>query len=95
MIKFEWNANKALSNMEKHGVSFEEASSVFNDEFAIQYYDPDHSVDEDRFILLGNSNKTNTLVVCHSFRKTDTVIRIISARKANKHETIDYWSTRI
>ena len=94
MIKFEWNSTKAASNKKKHGVSFEEAQSVFYDEHAIQFYDPEHSKSEDRFILLGASCRLNTLVVCHCFRQEETIIRIISARKADKEEEREYWSKR-
>ncbi len=94
MIKFEWNSTKAASNKKKHDVSFEEAQSVFYDEHAIQFYDPEHSKSEDRFILLGISFKLNTLVVCHCFRREETIVRIISARKADKEEERDYWSKR-
>ena len=94
MIKFEWNSTKAASNKKKHGVSFEEAQSVFYDEHAIQFYDPEHSKSEDRFTLLGASFKLNTLVVCHCFRREETIIRIISARKADKEEEREYWSKR-
>lgn len=78
----------------KHGVSFDEAKSVFYDEYAIQYYDPEHSDSEDRFILLGNSFQLNTVVVCHCFREEETIVRIISARKADKDEEQVYWSER-
>ncbi|MFH0771140.1 MAG: BrnT family toxin [Candidatus Omnitrophota bacterium] len=91
MIKFEWDEDKSRQNKKKHGVSFEEAQSVFYDERAIQYYDPDHSKDEDRFIMLGMSVKTRVLVVCHCYRKNDAMIRIISARKAEKNEENEYW----
>ena len=80
-------------NVKKHGVSFDEAKTVFYDEYAIQFFDPDHSEDEDRFLLLGTSFKLKTLVVCHCFRQEETIIRIISARKADKEER-DYWSER-
>ena len=86
MIRFEWDKVKASSNQRKHGVSFEEAQSVFYDEFAIQYFD-DESAEEDRFILLGISNQSRVLVVIHCERgKSADAIRIISARKATKHE---------
>jgi len=91
LIKFEWDEDKSRQNKKKHGVSFEEAQSVFYDERAIQYYDPDHSKDEDRFIMLGMSIKTRVLVVCHCYRKNDAMIRIISARKAEKNEENEYW----
>ena len=91
LIRFEWDDNKSRQNKKKHGVSFEEAQSVFYDERAIQYFDPDHSEDEDRFIMLGMSFKTRVLVVCHCYRENDAVIRIISARKAKKDEENEYW----
>ena len=91
-IRFEWDENKNRENMRKHGVPFEEAQTVFLDENAIRYYDPDHSELEDRFILLGMSFTLRVLVVCHCFRENDSVIRIISARKADKREQSDYWS---
>ena len=93
-LQFEWDNRKDKANVKKHGVSFEEARSAFYDEFAIQFFDPDHSDTEDRFILLGTSYKLNTLVVCHCFREDETVIRIISARKAGAEEEQAYWSTR-
>jgi uncharacterized protein len=93
-IDFEWDSKKEKINLEKHGVSFEEAKTVFYDENAVQFFDPDHSDTEDRFILLGMSFKLRAIVVCHCFRKEETTIRIISARKANKEEEIEYWSKR-
>lgn len=93
-LKFEWDEVKNLSNQKKHKVSFDEAKSVFYDESAIQFYDPDHSEDEDRFLLLGIGNTSKVLVVCHCFRKNDLLIRIISARKADKKEQNNYWSRR-
>ena len=92
-LEFEWDSGKAKSNEEKHGVSFEEAKSAFFDEQAIVYFDPDHSEDEDRFLLLGTSYKLNQLVVCHCFRVEETKVRIISARKADKDETNAYWES--
>lgn len=85
-IRFEWDENKAAANKEKHGICFEEASTVFLDENAILFDDPDHSHDEDRFILIGLSNRLNILMVCHCYRKDDETIRIISARKATRNE---------
>ena len=86
MIKFSWDQAKALSNLKKHGVSFEEAQSVFYDESAVQFYD-DESPDEDRFILLGVSNMSRVLVVVHCERGAEgEELRIISARKATKKE---------
>lgn len=93
-IEFEWDAKKAKTNLKKHAVSFEEAKTAFYDEDAIQFYDPDHSEDEDRYILLGNSLRLKTLVVCHCFRESDTIIRIISARKADREEAQAYWSSK-
>lgn len=90
-LRFEWDENKNRENIRKHGVSFEEAQTAFLDENAIRFYDPDHSRDEDRFIMLGISIRLRILVVCHCYRQNDTVIRIISARKADKHESQDYW----
>ena len=93
-LRIEWDESKAKANVKKHGVSFEEARTVFYDENAIQFYDPDHSDDEDRFILLGLSFKVQVLVVCHCFRESETVVRIISARKADKDEEHEYWRQR-
>jgi uncharacterized DUF497 family protein len=90
-LKFEWDEKKGKSNINKHGISFEEAYTVFYDENAIQFFDPDNSEDENRFILLGMSLKLRVLIVCHCFRKSDTVIRIFSARKADKDEEREYW----
>jgi uncharacterized DUF497 family protein len=84
-LSFEWDERKSASNKKKHGVTFEEAKSVFTDQFARLISDPDHSDDEDRFILLGTSIHSRLLVVCHCVRENDS-IRIISARKADKQE---------
>ena len=89
-IRFEWNPNKAKTNIEKHGISFEEASTVFADEKAVLFDDPDHSEDEDRSILLGFSALARMLIVCHCLREDGNVIRIISARKATKTEEKQY-----
>lgn len=89
-IKFEWDENKNEINKKKHKISFEEAQTVFYDEEALVIDDPEHSKEEDRFIILGFSNKANLLVVCHCYRASDTVIRIISARKATKSENRQY-----
>ena len=87
MIKFEWDGKKAESNIRKHGVSFDEAKSVFYDEFAIQFYDDENSqLDEDRFLLLGQSIESRILLVCHCERADGDIIRIISARPATKKE---------
>ena len=89
-ISFQWDESKNQANIRKHGVSFIEARSAFLDENAIRYFDPDHSEDEDRFLLIGMSAKLRALVVCHCFREDDEVIRIISARKANRSEATEY-----
>jgi len=91
-IRFEWDERKNRENRRKHKISFEEAQTVFLDENAIRYFDPDHSGDEDRFLMLGMSFTLRVLVVCHCCREDDAVIRIISARKADKRERADYWS---
>ena len=90
MLKFEWNDNKNKTNIKKHGISFEEASSVFQDEEALIIADYEHSDKEERFILVGFSFKANLLVVCHCYRENDSIIRIISARKADKKEKQKY-----
>ena len=89
-MKFEWDLNKALTNVKKHGVSFEEASTVFDDENAILFDDPDHSESEERFMLLWLSIEANMLIVCHCVRKEGSIIRIVSARRATKSETKQY-----
>jgi len=88
-MTFDWDPRKNTANGKKHGVSFEEAETAFSDEQAILIGDPDHSVDEDRFILLGAS-ASRLLVVCHSYRGGDEVIRIFSARPANRRERNQY-----
>ena len=89
-MNFEWDDQKAELNKRKHGVSFEEAATVFDDADALQIFDPDHSEAEDRFILLGLSSILRILVVCHCFRADDETIRIISARKATRNESSTY-----
>lgn len=89
-LHFEWNERKAAANLRKHGVSFEDAKSVFYDERAKLMDDPDHSELEDRFILLGLSTALKILVVCHCYRTGDDVIRIISASKATSREMKSY-----
>jgi hypothetical protein len=91
-LRFVWDERKNRTNQRKHGVSFEEAQTAFLDENARVYSDPDHSEDEDRFILLGVSFRLRTLVVCHCYREKESVIRIISARKADRYEQTNYWS---
>ncbi|MCG8469708.1 MAG: BrnT family toxin [Gemmatimonadetes bacterium] len=89
-LQFEWDPNKATSNERKHGVSFDEASTVFSDDHAILLDDTEHSDDEDRFLLLGLSSNLRTIVVCHAYRTAEDVIRLISARKATRRERRDY-----
>ena len=90
MIKFEWNATKAAANQKKLGVSCEEAQSVFYDEFAIQFFDDENSEAEERFLMLGLSNESRVLIICHCERDAGNIIRIISARKATKNERKHY-----
>ena len=89
-LRFEWDEQKAVANFKKHGVRFEEAKSVFVDERAKLIDDPDHSEDEDRFVLLGLSSALRLLLVCHCYRSEGNVIRIISARKAIAREFKSY-----
>lgn len=93
-LRFEWNTAKAASNRRKHGVTFEEARSVFLDEDALLIADPEHSGDEDRFVLLGMSSQLRVLVVVHAYRDEDGTIRLISARKADRSETGMYVERR-
>jgi uncharacterized protein len=90
MLKFEWDPKKAAANLRKHGVRFEDAQTVFADENAKLIDDPDHSGEEDRFVLLGLSSSLRLLVVCHCYRSEGNVIRIISARKADGNERNSY-----
>ena len=90
MIEFEWNSAKATTNLKKHGVSFEEAQTIFYDEFAVQFFDEENSDDEERFLLLGLSTGARLLLVCHCERASGNVIRIISARNATKRECTFY-----
>ena len=89
--KFEWDPEKARTNRQKHSVAFEEAQSVFYDENARFMPDPEHQGDEERFLLLGMSSNPRILVVCHCYRKDDSIIRLISARRATKKEQVLYW----
>ena len=93
-IRFEWDAAKEKANVRKHSISFEEARTAFFDEQAVQFFDADHSDEEDRFILLGMSFKLRVIVVCHCFREGETVIRLVSARRADTGEERDYWRRR-
>lgn len=85
-ISFSWDDRKNSANQKKHKISFEEAQSVFFDKYAIEYYDPDHSQSENRFLLLGLSYQVRVLVISYTLRREGTEIRIISARKATKTE---------
>lgn len=89
-MRFDWDANKARENLRKHGVSFEEAQTAFSDDQAILLDDPDHSDEEDRFILLGTSSTLRVLTVVHCYLAGDEVVRIISARKATRSERTQY-----
>jgi uncharacterized DUF497 family protein len=90
MIRFEWDPTKAAANLRKHRASFDEAQSVFHDEFACQFYDNEHSIEEDRFLMLGLSVRARLLLVCHCERASGEIIRIISARKATQRESEFY-----
>lgn len=89
-IKFEWDPKKATANEKNHGVTFDEARTVFSDENAKLIDDPDHSENEERFVLLGLSSSLKVVLVCHCYREEGNVIRIISARKASSHESKQY-----
>ena len=90
MIRFGWDEHKAIANLKKHGVSFEEAKSIFYDEFGVQFFDEQHSNQEERFLMLGMSSRAKLLIVCHCERDQGVVIRIISARKATRRESAFY-----
>jgi len=89
-IRFDWEPAKAEENLRKHGVSFDEAQTVFYDEYATEFYDDTHSESEDRFLMLGLSSHLRLVMVCHCYRENDSVIRIISARKATANEAKFY-----
>ena len=89
-LSFEWDPGKAAGNAAKHGVTFDEAKTVFYDENALVIPDPDHSTAEERFVIMGRSSKSRMLVVVHCFRKTGSSIRIISARRAGTKEQKPY-----
>jgi uncharacterized protein len=93
-LRVEWDPVKAAANRRKHGVTFEEARSVFLDDDALLIADPAHSESEDRFVLLGMSARLRVLVVVHAYRERDDVIRLISARKADRDEQITYSRRR-
>ena len=90
MIEFEWDEAKAAANLKKHHVSFDEAKSIFFDEFGVQFFDDEHSSDEERFLMLGMSSSARLLIVYHCERGHDEVICIISARKATQRESAFY-----
>ena len=90
MIRFEWDEVKAAANLKRHQVSFEEAKSIFFDEFGVKFFDDDHSNEEERFLILGMSSGAKLLIVCHCERDHGATIRIISARKATKRESEFY-----
>lgn len=94
MYVFDWDEDKNQINQKKHGIGFDEASTVFFDERAILFDDPEHSEYEERFLLLGMSESADVCIVCHCYRESDMVIRIISARKATKKE-VDRYVRRI
>ena len=93
-MRFEWDPNKNISNQNKHGITFEEAQTVLYDEYAILFDDPDHSEEEDRFLIIGISQRERLCIVSHCYRGEDEVIRIISARKATKTEAAYYSDNR-
>ena len=93
-MNFTWDEAKNLSNQKKHGVSFEEAETVFCDDDSVLFDDPDHSVGEERFLIIGVTDTENLCIVSHCYRDED-VIRIISARKATKHEKQIYWDNLV
>lgn len=93
-IDFEWDGNKASTNLQKHGVSFESASDVFSDPYARVLPDIKHSIDEERFFIIGMDLEYRVLTVCYCERYGGSVIRIISARKSTKSEEKDYWRYR-
>lgn len=95
MIKFEWDDAKAATNIKKHQITFDEAKSVFFDEFGVQFFDEEHSASEERFLMLGMSSQAKLLLVCHCERHGGEIIRIISARKATKRESAFYRGANI
>lgn len=92
---FIWDEEKLKTNIKKHGITFTEAATVFDDTNALIRTDPDHSQEEDRFIIIGFSESVRLLIVCHCYRADDSVIRIFSARKANRRERKEYGGRRI
>ena len=88
--RFDWDPVKNMANINKHGISFDEAATVFGDSEALYKPDTEHSNSEDRFIIIGFSENSRLLMVCHCYRESETVVRIISARKATKSEHAEY-----
>ncbi len=93
-MRFLWDKNKNLANIKKHKISFEEAKTVFFDDNARLIPDPEHSQSEERFIILGLTNKLRLLIVVHTYKENDEIIRIISARKATKSESKYYYEVK-
>lgn len=94
-LTFVWDERKDRANQRKHGISFAEARTVFFDENAREYSDPDHSESEERSLLLGISSRLQVLVMCHCYRESESVIRVISARRARRNEEETYWSQEL
>jgi uncharacterized protein len=90
MLRFDWDEQKNKANRKKHGIWFEEARTVFDDPRALLFSDPDHSEEEERFVLLGASSAGKALVVVHCYKESEELFRIISARKASKKEVKVY-----
>ena len=95
MITFEWDERKARANFKKHGISFDEARTVFFDEHAVQFYDEPSSNEEERFLMLGMSLRARLLLICHCVRDDEDTVRIISARKATRLERTQYRGERL
>ena len=93
-LRFEWDDKKNTINMQKHGISFEEAKTVFYDPDALLIPDPDHSIVEERFLILGVDSEADILIVSHCYRESDEVIRIISAREATRNEAKQYYASK-
>jgi len=91
-LRFEWDEKKYTLNQSRHGISFLEAKTAFTDENGLLLDDPDHSLEEERYILLGMSSKLRLLVISHTYRRENLIVRIISARKATRMEQRQYWS---
>ena len=90
-MTFEWDENKNQINIKKHGIDFEEAKTVFYDDNAVVFDDPEHSIEEERFLILGLSENEKLCIVSHCYHANDDIIRLISARKATKNERNVYY----